>query len=31
VPGVEHANAYWDRTEEYVSRTKAFVEKYIKY
>ena len=31
VPGVEHANAYWDSTDEYVSRTKAFVEKYIKY
>ena len=30
VPGVGHANAYWDCTEEYVQRTKAFVEKYIR-
>ena len=30
VPGVEHANAYWDCTEEYVQRTKTFVEKYIR-
>lgn len=29
VPGVGHANAYWDETEEYVNRTKAFVGKYI--
>ena len=29
VPGVAHANAYWDSTEEYVERTKAFVGKYI--
>ena len=29
VPEVEHANAYWDYTDEYVTRTKAFVEKYI--
>ncbi|MCD7937509.1 MAG: alpha/beta hydrolase [Tannerellaceae bacterium] len=29
VPGVEHAVAYWDYTEEYVQRTKAFVSKYI--
>ena len=29
VPGVEHANSYWDYTDEYVERTKAFVEKYI--
>lgn len=29
LPGVEHANAYWDHTEEYVQRTKAFVTKYI--
>ena len=30
VPGVEHANAYWDCTEEYVQRTKTFVEKYMR-
>ncbi len=29
VPGVGHANAYWDYTEEYVNRTRAFVSKYI--
>ena len=28
-PGVAHANAYWDYTDEYVSRTKEFVSKYI--
>ena len=30
VPGVGHANAYWDCMEEYVQRTKTFVEKYIR-
>lgn len=29
VPGVTHANAYWDYTDEYVQRTKDFVNKYI--
>jgi fermentation-respiration switch protein FrsA (DUF1100 family) len=29
VPGVEHAKAYWDYTDEYVARTKNFVGKYI--
>lgn len=29
VPGVGHANAYWDFTDEYVSKTKTFVNKYI--
>ena len=30
VPGVKHANAYWDFTEEYVRRTKAFVGRHIR-
>lgn len=29
VPGVEHANAYWDYTDEYVAKTNQFVSKYI--
>lgn len=29
VPNVEHANAYWDCTEEYVAKTNQFVSKYI--
>lgn len=29
VPGVEHANSYWDHTQEYVDKTKKFVGKYI--
>lgn len=29
VPGVEHANAYWDHTAEYVDKTNRFVSKYI--
>lgn len=29
LPGVEHAASYWDFTEEYVARTKSFVEKYM--
>ena len=29
VPGVNHANAYWDCTGEYVQRTKTFVGRYI--
>lgn len=29
VPGVEHAKAYWDYTEEYVERTRNFVNKYL--
>lgn len=29
VPGVKHADAYWDKTEEYVTRVKNFTEKYI--
>lgn len=29
VPGVEHAAAYWDYTDEYVQKTKNFVGKYI--
>jgi Prolyl oligopeptidase family. len=29
VPGVEHANAYWDCTEDYVKRTAEFVKKHI--
>lgn len=29
VPGVEHANSYWDHTDEYVQKTKQFVTKYI--
>ncbi|MCC8198720.1 MAG: alpha/beta hydrolase [Tannerellaceae bacterium] len=29
VPGVEHAAAYWDHTDEYVSRTRAFVSRYM--
>ncbi|MCC8153636.1 MAG: alpha/beta hydrolase [Tannerellaceae bacterium] len=29
VPGVEHAVAYWDFTDEYVERTKEFVGRYI--
>lgn len=30
VPGVEHANSYWDYTSEYIEKTKIFVNKYIK-
>ncbi|MBD8348932.1 MULTISPECIES: alpha/beta hydrolase [unclassified Dysgonomonas] len=29
VPNVEHANAYWDCTDEYVAKTNQFVSKYI--
>lgn len=29
VPGVKHAQAYWDYTEEYVERTRNFVNKYL--
>ena len=29
VPGVGHANAYWDYTEEYVNKTKTFVNKHM--
>jgi fermentation-respiration switch protein FrsA (DUF1100 family) len=29
VPNVEHADAYWDCTDKYVTRTKNFVNKYI--
>lgn len=29
VPGVGHANAYWDKTDEYVNRVKNFTSKYI--
>lgn len=29
VPNVEHANAYWDCTDQYVSKTKKFVSKYM--
>lgn len=29
VPGSEHANSYWDHTDEYVEKTKKFVTKYI--
>lgn len=29
VPGVGHANAYWDFTDEYINKTKTFVSKYI--
>lgn len=29
VPGVGHANAYWDFTDEYTDRTISFVEKYM--
>lgn len=29
VPNVEHANAYWDCTDEYVTKTNNFVSKYI--
>ena len=29
VPGVAHAQSYWDYTDEYVDKTKAFVEKHI--
>jgi fermentation-respiration switch protein FrsA (DUF1100 family) len=28
-PNVEHADAYWDCTEEYVAKTREFVTKYI--
>ncbi|NDV64178.1 alpha/beta hydrolase [Bacteroides sp. 224] len=29
IPEVEHADAYWDHTEEYVDRTRNFVSKYM--
>ncbi|MDR0834595.1 MAG: alpha/beta hydrolase [Candidatus Symbiothrix sp.] len=29
VPNVDHANAYWDCTDEYVAKTKAFVSQYM--
>lgn len=29
VPGVDHANAYWKCTEEYVNKTKEFVSRYM--
>ena len=29
-PGTKHATAYWDHTEEYVKKTKTFVNKYLK-
>lgn len=29
IPHVEHARAYWDHTEEYVERTRNFVNKYL--
>lgn len=28
-PGVAHANMYWDHTDEYIKRTRNFVDKYI--
>lgn len=29
IPGVAHAQAYWDHTDEYTSRVKSFVGRYI--